>query len=327
MTLALFSGVSFLTPLDALFGLAALVPVAALLLSERAAARVARVLAVPGPRRRRLVPAAAALVVLVALVAAAAAQPVVVHRRLVNERADAQAFFVFDTSLSMEASTGVGQPTRLDRAKSLALRLRAQLPDLPVGIASMTDRTLPNMMPSTDTTLFARTLTQSVAIDSPPPSQVYHGRATTFEALVPLVESHFFSSGVVRRVLVVFTDGEAQPLSSVVKLTLQRRVTTVFVHVWSPRDLLYDRAHGQKPDLGYRPDPSSADALAQLATVTGGSSYSETQLSQIAHATRDAVGFASTQKRISAYARVALAPWFVLGGILPLGFLLYRRNL
>jgi hypothetical protein len=27
------------------------------------------------------------------------------------------------------------------------------------------------------------------------------------------------------------------------------------------------------------------------------------------------------------YARVALAPWFVLAGVIPLGFLLYRRNL
>ena len=326
MTLTLFSGMSFLTPLDALFGLAVIVPVAALLLSERAAARVSRVLAAPAPRRRRIVPAAAALVVLIALVATAAAQPVVVHRQLVNERADAQAFFVFDTSLSMEASTGAGQPTRLERAKRLALRLRAQLSDLPVGIASMTDRTLPNMMPTTDAALFAHTLAQSVAIDSPPPSQVYHGRATTFEALVPLVESHFFSNGVVRRVLVVFTDGESQPLSPIMKLTLQRRVTPVFVHVWAPHDLIYDRAHGRKPDLGYAPDPSSAEALAQLATITGGSSYSETQLPQIEHATRDAVGYASTEKRVSAYARVALAPWFVLGGILPLGFLLYRRN-
>ncbi len=126
--------------------------------------------------------------------------------------------------------------------------------------------------------------------------------------------------------LVVFTDGESQPLSPVVKLTLQRRVTPVFVHVWAPGDLLYDRAHGRKPDPGYVPDPASAEALAQLATLTGGSSYSETQLSQIEHATRNAVGYASTRKRVSAYARVALAPWFVLGGILPLGFLLYRRN-
>ena len=33
-----------------------------------------------------------------------------------------------------------------------------------------------------------------------------------------------------------------------------------------------------------------------------------------------------TQKQVDAYARVPLAPWFVLAGILPLAFLLWRRN-
>lgn len=322
-----FGGVSFLTPLDALFAFAALVPLAALLLAERASARVRRVLSVQGPGRRRAVPAAAALVVLTALVATAAAQPVVVRQQLVSERADAQAFFVFDTSLSMKASAGPGQPTRLARAKRLALRLRTQLPDLPVGIASMTDRVLPDLMPTTDATLFARTLTQSVAIDSPPPSQTYKGRATTFAALIPLVASHFYAPGVDRRLLVVFTDGEAQPISQVLKLTLQRRVTPVYVHVWAPDELLYDRAHGHKPDPGYAPDPRSAAALEELASISGGRSFSETQTGAIAHAMRNAVGYASTRKHVDSYARVALAPWFVLGGILPLGFLLYRRNL
>jgi len=322
-----FAGISFLTPLDALFALTAAVPLAALLLSERASARVRRVLAVRGPGLRRAVPAAAALVVLTALVATAAAQPVVVRRQLVSERADAQAFFVFDTSLSMKASAGPGQPTRLARAKRLALRLRAQLADLPIGIASMTDRVLPNLMPTTDATLFTRTLTQSVAVDSPPPSQTYKGRATTFAALVPLVASHFYSPSVERRLLVVFTDGEAQPISPILKLTLQRRVTPVYVHVWAPDDLLYDRAHGRKPDPGYAPDPRSAAALAELASISGGQTFAETKTAAIARAMRNAVGYASTRKHVDSYARVALAPWFVLAGILPLGFLLFRRNL
>jgi hypothetical protein len=249
-----------------------------------------------------------------------------VRQQLVSERADAQAFFVFDTSLSMQASTAPGQPTRLARAKRLALRLRARLPDLPVGIATMTDRTLPNLMPTTDAALFARTLRQSVAIDSPPPSQAYRGRATTLAALAPLADSHFFSTGVVHRLLVVFTDGESQPISPVLKISLERSIEPIFVHVWSPHDLIYDRADGRKPDPGYAPDPTSADALAQVATLTGGSSYSEAQVSQIVRATREAVGFAKTRKHVSSYARIALAPWFVLGGILPLGFLLYRRN-
>jgi hypothetical protein len=270
------------------------------------------------------VPVALALVILVALVAVAAAEPVVVHRQYVSERADAQAFFVFDTSLSMQAAGGPGKPTRLDRAKRLALRLQGMLPDLPIGIASMTDRLLPNLLPTTDPSLFARTLDQSVSIDSPPPSQVYRGRATTFQALAPLVDSNFFSAGVQRRVAVVFTDGEAQPISPVLPVMLHRQVTPIFVHVWAAGERIY-RAGGS-PDPHYVADPSSAVALEDLARTTNGSAFTETQAGQIAQATREAVGYASTRRRVSAYAREALAPWFLIAGGFPLAFLLWRRN-
>ncbi len=317
-------GVSFLTPLDALFALAAALPLAAFWATERRSATIRRALALPPPRRRTVLPVAVALVVLVSLVAVAAAQPVVVRQELVNERADAQAFFVFDTSLSMQAAGAAGEPTRLSRAKRLALRLRATLPDLPIGIASMTDRVLPNLMPTTDPSLFTRALDQSVAVDSPPPSQEYDGRATTFQALAPIVASHFFSAGVQRRLIVVFTDGEAQPTSPLLGVTLHREVTPVFVHVWSPGEQIYGR--GGKPDPRYASDPGSTAALAALATTTGGAAYGETQTRQIARAARDGVGYASMRTRVSAYARHALAPWFVLAGALPLAFLLWRRN-
>src|SRR5207302_8589635 len=100
----LMGGVSFLTPLDALFALAAALPLAALLAMERRSGRIRQMLSLPPPRRLAALPVAVALVTLTSLVAVAAAQPVVVQQRLVQERADAQAFFVFDTSLSMKAS-------------------------------------------------------------------------------------------------------------------------------------------------------------------------------------------------------------------------------
>ncbi len=199
-----------------------------------------------------MIPVAIALTVLTSLVAVAAAQPVVVRQKLVNERADAQAFFVFDTSTSMRASGGPGKPSRLVRAKQIALRLRSRLPDVPVGIISMTDRSLPNLMPSTDLALFKRTLLQSVAVDHPPPSLLYRGRATSFQALVPLVESHFFSQGVQRRLLVVFTDGEATKISPYLSITLHRRVTPVFVHVWAPGERIYTPRRRTRPEVRLR---------------------------------------------------------------------------
>jgi hypothetical protein len=318
-------GISFLTPLDALFALAVALPLAALLATERRSGRIRRALALPAPRRFAALPVAVALIALASLVAVAAAQPIVVRQRLVNERADAQVFFVLDASLSMEASQGPGRPTRLARAKRLALRLRATLPDVPAGIATMTDRVLPDLMPTTDVALFVRTLDQSVAINAPPPSQIYgSGRATTFQALVPLVQANFFSRGVQRRLLVVFTDGESVKVSPYLSATLQRRVSPVFIHVWHDGERIY---HGAQFDKKYASDPSSMDALNKLASVTGGGhAYTEQQSREVAKAARAAVAFAGTRTHVSAYARVALAPWFVIAGAFPLAFLLWRRN-
>jgi len=318
-------GISFLTPLAALFALSACLPLGAFLVTERRSGRIRQVLSLPPPRRRAVVPVVIALVLLTSLVAVAAAQPVVVRQRLVSERADAQAFFLFDTSRSMLASAGPGKPTRLMRAKHIALRLEARLRDLPIGIASMTDRALPNLMPTTDEALFTRTLMQSVAVDHPPPSQIYKGRATTFQALVPLVESHFYAQGVQRRLLVVFTDGESSKISPYLNITLHRRVTPVFVHIWSDGERIYG-PHG-RVDAHYVSDARSAEALDQLAVLTGDRhSFTEQDAGKVARVAREAVGFGGTRTHIDAYARVALAPWFVLAGIIPLGFLLWRRN-
>jgi hypothetical protein len=318
-------GVSFLTPLDALFVLAGALPVAALVASRRRAAQIRRLLGAVGSRPRSAAPAVVALVLLSALVAVAAAQPVVVRSRMVNERADVQAFVLFDTSLSMSAAAAPGRPTRLARAKRLALRLQQALPDVPMGIASMTDRSLPNLLPTTDATLFDRTVTQSIAVDEPPPTQVYSNRATTFTALVSLTENHFYSAIAQRRLLVVLTDGEASQVSPLLRLTLHRRVPTVLVHVWEPGERIF--LSSGRPDPKYVSDPRSGQALGELASETGGQqAFGEHDVGGIVQAARDIVGHAKTRTHIAAYARIPLAPWFVLGGILPLAFLLWRRN-
>ena len=317
--------VSFLTPLDALFVLAGALPVAALLASRRRATQIRLLLGAVGSRPRAAAPAVIAIALLSALVAVAAAQPVVVRSRMVNERGDAQAFVLFDTSLSMSAAAAPGRPTRLARAKRLALRLQQALPDVPMGIASMTDRSLPNLLPTTDSTLFDRTVMQAVAVDQPPPSQMYSNRATTFTALVPLTENHFYSPVARRRLLIFLTDGEAARVSPLLGLTLHRRVPTVLVHVWEPGERIF--LSNGRPDPKYVSDPTSGHALDVLASETGGQqAFSEHDFSGIVQAARTIVGHAKTQTHIAAYARIPLAPWFVLGAILPLAFLLWRRN-
>ncbi len=319
-------GVSFLTPLDGLFALAAAVPLAALLLVERRSARIRRALSLVVPGRRALAPVALALVLLPALVAVAAAQPVVVRQRLLTQRADAQAFFVLDTSLSMDARSTPTAPTRLERAKREALRLRATLGDLPVGLATMTDRTLPVLLPTTDEALFARALAQSIGIDRPPPSQRYSERATSLETLVRVGDSHFYAPTVRHRILVVFTDGESNPPPAAFSYLARQEdmVPPFLVHVWSGSDRIYVRGG---IDPRYAPDPSSAASLDAFAALTRGRVFAEGDVRGVAAAIRAASGRTTSLTTVKAYARVALAPWFVVAGVVPLGFLLYRRNL
>jgi hypothetical protein len=318
-------GVSFLTPLDALFALAGLVPLAALAIARRRAAEVRRALGLVTPPGPAVAPVVVSLALLPALLGVAAAQPVVVREQQLSQRADAQLYFVFDTSLSMSARASLHSPSRLERAKRAALRILPGLGDLPVGLASMTDRTLPSLLPTTDLGLIERTLAQSIGIDRPPPSQRYPGRATTLQALLPIGDSHFFSTGVNRRILVVFTDGESSRLPPSYAVGQRGILVPPFlVHVWAPNEHVY--LHG-KPDTRYRPDPQSGSLLERFARLTHGRSFGEHQIAQVASAIHAAAGPATAQTTVQQYARVALAPWFVLAGAVPLAFLLWRRNL
>jgi hypothetical protein len=321
-------GVTFLTPLDALFALAAAVPLAALWLAHSRMEHLRRFFSLTSPPRRELAGVAASLALLPLLMGVAVAQPVVVRRHLLGQRLDVQAFFVFDTTRSMTARTGLHGLTRLDRAKREAEEVIPHLGDIPVGVATMTDRVLPDLMPTSSFALIRRTLQQSVRINRPPPSEVYTGRVPNFPALYPIPISNFYSPGVRHRILVVFTDGETTPFNTGVDVdraeTLGTSVQPLFVHVWAPTERIYVHGH---VDPGYTPDPTSAAALSRFAAASHGHVFGEDDLHALAKTIRAEAGNSPVTTKELAYARVALAPWFVLAGVIPLGFLLYRRNL
>lgn len=318
-------GFTFLTPLDALFVLAAVIPLTALWLAHTRMESVRRLFSLTSPGRRELAGVAAALVLLPALMGVAAAQPVVVHHHLLGQRLDVQVFFVFDTSTSMSARTGVDGPTRLTRAKREAEEVVPKLGTIPVGLAVMTDRVLPVLMPTPNYALIRHTLQQSVGIDRPPPSQLYHGRVPTFPALYPIGRANFYSPGVRHQVLVVFTDGESTPLRPGIGYDLARAMTVhpLFVHVWAPNERIY--VHG-RVDPRYRPDPTSPAALSRFASAAQGRVFAEDDLHALEETIRAESGSTPVNTAVLGYARIALAPWFVLAGVIPLAFLLYRRN-
>jgi hypothetical protein len=315
----------FLTPIDAVFALAAVVPVAALWLAQNRMERIRRLFSLRSPSRRELAGILVALILLPVLVGVAAAQPVVIRHQLLGQRVDVQAFFVFDTSTSMGARTGPQGLTRLERAKQEAEEMFPKLGNIPVALATMTDRVLPVVMPTTNLVLLHRTLTQSVAINQPPPSQFYKGRATHFSALFPLSNYNFYSPGTQRRILVVFTDGEATPLRGSINFLLARAMTVypLFVHVWAPTERLYVHGH---VDPRYTPDPTSAAALKRFATAAHGRVFGEDDLDALLKTIRAEAGSSPVETKVLGYARIPLAQWVLLAGVIPLGFLLYRRN-
>ena len=133
-----------------------------------------------------------ALAAVPGLLGMAAAQPVVETTRRAPERTDAQAFVVVDVSRSMLAAGGPGAPTRFERARDIALELRESAPEVPFGVASITDRVLPHLFPTTDAALYASTLRRALDVEQPPPGAFYLTHATNLNSLRALPEKGYF---------------------------------------------------------------------------------------------------------------------------------------
>jgi hypothetical protein len=318
-------GIAFLTPLSALAALLALIPLGAFFVLGRRDAEVRRTLSLPpAPRVGRLV-TALAIAGAAALIGAAAAQPVIQHSVTHHERTDAAAYVVFDISKSMLASTRPRAPDRLERAKRFALAFRPRLQSVPVGIASLTDRVLPNLFPTSDLSAFATVTRNAVQIESPPPGLFYASRATKLSALDQFVSAAYFRPKAVHRLLVVVTDGESLPVGSVFAQTLRKPpgVRVLFVHVWNASERIYSTSVA---DQGYRPDPTSRATLERTAASVGGKVVSSGDVPAAAGAARRLLGEGPVHT-VTETARVALMPYVTLAAFLPLGFLLWRRNL
>jgi hypothetical protein len=160
----------FLSPKGALVALGVLVPLAALVLVARRGSRLRAALAVPRATRWRLAVPTVAAALVAALFGVAAAQPVAESETALEVRTDAEAYVVIDISRSMLARSGLDGAMRLARAKAAAVKLRSALPEIPVGVASLTDRVLPHLFPSADADTFRTTVALALGIEQPPPN-------------------------------------------------------------------------------------------------------------------------------------------------------------
>lgn len=306
----------------------ALVPLALLALTSLRGDRARRAVGLPpaglGPQRWP----ALAVVTLGLLVALAAAQPVLRTSDSTPVRADAAAYVVVDTSRSMLAARSPGSETRLVRARRAALALRSALPDVRVGVASLSDRVLPHLFPSPERAAFASVLARAIRAGQPAPTGL--GRSgTNLTALAALPTENFFAPEVTRRAAVVITDAESDPIDEVAldaAFRAEPHTTLVLVRMGRSGEQVFD-ARG-RPEPGYQP-PGSPDATARaVAAATSGRVFAEDRADAAARAVRAALGASGpTVAHGRGERRHALAPWLVALAALPLAALLSWRNL
>jgi hypothetical protein len=320
---------TFLSPLGFLVALAVAVPLLGLAVLERRAARVSSALRLDAPNRRRSLELAVALVTIAVLLGLAAAQPVLALSQDRAARGDAAVLFVIDVSRSMQASAGRAGATRLERAKELAIRVRTSLGDVPAGVVSMTDRTLPYLFPSPNLSVFDATVEQSVQIETPPPAGAgggATGRASTLGALTAVATKNYFQPTQTHRVLIVLTDAESAPFEEAGVGAVFRkppRIRTIFVRVWGGSERIWNNG---RLDAVYRPDSHSEQTITALALATRGRAFDEHDAAAIAHTARIDVGAGKATNQRLERSRTPIGAWVAAAALLPLGFVLRRRN-
>ena len=318
---------SFLTPEAILLAAGAIIPLALLLDGEQRAriVRIALGLAEPPVSARRIT--LASVVALPLLLGVAAAQPVLDVESGAEARQDTEVWMVLDISRSMLASRTLEDPTRFDRALAEAKRIRSGLADVPVGLASMTDRVLPHVFPSSDAGVFQAVLDRSVGIDKPPPG-TFNVIATTLGVLTAFANRNLYRPEIDNRVLILFTDAESRPFSSTSVGAVFRRppgIKTIFVRYGNSGERIFTLDGGA--ESGYVPVPQAPQILRDLADATGGEAFVEGDVDGVVRAVRSSIGTGETTVSEDDRREIPLAPYAVALAFLPLGLLLWRRNL
>jgi hypothetical protein len=316
--------VVFLTPRGALIGLVVAIPLAATWMRERRAAKARQLLALAPPARRSHLPPSVALVVAFGLLATAAAQPTVRSVRESPVRTDAEVYVTFDTTGSMAASGGRGSATRLERAVDFAMQLRASLPEVKVGVASITNRPLPHLFPTADADAFAGTA-HALGVNRPPPGVDVFVYTTSLASLERFAFENFFAPDSVKRLVVLLSDGESGAFAPriLTRTLAEGSVELVVVRFWDETERIW--LEDGRIDPEYAPAPAAHAPLVDLASLTtGGRIYEETELGAVASAVRGYVGAGPVTPRTTTGPATPLALYLVLAAALPLALLLAR---
>ena len=169
------------------------------------------------------------------------------------------------------ASDGPAAPTRLERAQERRARLRGAVPDVPAGVAGLTDRSFPisSRLRRGDVRRTSSAVRSS--IEAPPPQEVARN-ATSFDALAAARDATASSPrSAARRTCVLVTDGESRAVLDCGRgaaLDGSTGCSLLVVRVGRPASA--STAPAAKPEAAYRPDRGRADVGAAARQATGG---------------------------------------------------------
>jgi hypothetical protein len=160
---------------------------------------------------------------------------------------------------------------------------------------------------------------RAVRIESPPP-RASAVRATSYGALADIVSGNAFAPTATRRIVILLTDGESNPVQSgglAGRLAAGRGYRFLSIRFWQGNESVYGAE--DKAEAAYRPDPSGRTTLRDLAAALGGRSFEENETAAAAGYLRSLAGngpsvrVAGTDRN-----RVALAPYLALAALLGL---------
>ena len=135
----------------------------------------------------------------------------------------------------------------------------------------------------------------------------------------------YFPPAAKKRVLVVLTDGESRPLTEDLAdaFSAKPAIEVMFVHLWEGDEQVFIAG---VPEVTYRSDPTSASTLEQVAQAVGGEVLDEGAAGSVPGRVRELIGDGPTANREHEGNRRALMPWITLLTVIPLAYVLRRRN-
>lgn len=238
------AAIVFLSPSAAFVGLAFVVPLVAVAIRHRAGARVRGTLGLRPPGLVLQLWRPACLVALAALVAATAAQPVARTASSTPVRSDAEIYLAFDVSRSMLATNAPGGAVRLERARAIGRAVHGAFPNVPTGVATVTNRMMPLIFPTADARSVTAVIDHSLRIMQPAPVLYSTPRESSLAALSLAGDRSYYDPGSRKRVLVVFTDLDTDffSLQGTLQLLRQHRIEPFVVRVAAPGERVFTRS-------------------------------------------------------------------------------------